>query len=48
MASGDYYKYNNDSFMTYQSFFLNNYNTLLRHSVDPLKQEEPRVHLTNV
>lgn len=48
MASGNYCKQNNDSFMPYQSFFLNNYNMLLRHSVAPLKEEEPTVHLTNV
>jgi hypothetical protein len=48
MASGDYYKHNNDSFMPYESFFLNNYNTLLGHSVVPFKEEEPTFHLTNV
>jgi hypothetical protein len=48
MASGNYYKLNNDSFMPYQSFFLNNYTLLLRHSVLPFKEEEPTVHLTNV
>jgi len=48
MASGDYYKHNNDSFMPYQSFLLNNYNTLLRHSVVSIKQVEPTGHLRNV
>jgi len=48
MASRDYYKCNNNSFIPYKSFLLNNYNTLLRLSVLCFKQEEPAVHLRNV
>jgi len=48
MASGDYYKRYNNSFIPYKSFLLNNYNTLLRHSVVCFKEEEPTVHLKNV
>jgi len=48
MASGDYYKRNNNFTIQYQSFLLNNYNTLLGHSVVSFKQEEPTVHLRNV
>jgi len=48
MASGDYYKRNNNSFIPYKSFLLNNYNTMLRLSVVCFKQEEPTVHLRHV
>jgi len=48
VASRDYYKHNNYFIIPYQSFVLNNYNTLLRLSVVSFKQEEPTVHLRNV
>jgi hypothetical protein len=48
MAIGDYYQHNNDYFMLKQSFMLNNYNTLFRHSVVTFKQWEATVHLTNI
>jgi hypothetical protein len=48
MTSGGYYEHNDESFMPYQSFFLNNYNTQLRHSVVSFKEEEPTVPVTNL
>jgi len=48
MESEDYYKRNNNSITPYQSFLLNNYNTLFRLSIVSFKQEEPTVHLRNI
>jgi hypothetical protein len=48
MVRGGYHGHNNEFFMPYKSFFLNNYNTQLRHSVVSFKKEEPTVPVTNL